>query len=214
MDYGRFDWRRLLHTIEAIPGGEGQALRPGVNEGGWHAAEALLLARYFMFTQVYFHKTRVAFDHHLRQALAELLPGRLFPRPEGSELGDFLRWDDWKVFGLLAEGKAGEHGQRLAQRNHYREVHHTPEVPKPKDLKELERVRSKIGSLLTAEENAEKSWYKLGKEDIPVIGQVGVRKKVKTLSKYSSFVAGMKPIRKVMVYVRPEDAELARQKIG
>jgi HD superfamily phosphohydrolase len=213
VDYGRFDWRRLLHTVQAIPGGEAQALRLGVNEGGWHAAEALVLARYFMFTQVYFHKTRVAFDHHLRHALAEMLPEGLFPGPEGNELDEYLRWDDWKVFGLLTEGRGGEHGERLAQRNHYREVHHTPEVPKRRDLRELERVRSKLGSLLTAEENAEKSWYKVGKEDIPVLSQIG-RRKVKTLSKYSSFVASMKPIRKVMVYVRPEYAEAARQKLA
>jgi HD superfamily phosphohydrolase len=211
--YGQFDWRRLLHTIQAIPGGEGLTLRLGVNEGGWHAAEALVLARYFMFTQVYFHKTRVAFDHHVRRALAELLPGRLFPRPEGTELDEYLRWDDWRVLGLLADNKAGEHGERLAHRKHYREVYHTPEAPRPKDLRQLERVRAKLGPLHKAEESAEKSWYKVGEEDIPVLGQTG-RAKVKTLSKYSSFVANMKPIRKVMIYVRPEDADLARQKLA
>src|SRR5439155_21379018 len=140
VDYGRFDWRRLMHTVEAIPGGEGQTLRLGVNEGGWHAAEALVLARYFMFTQVYFHKTRVAFDLHLRHVLAQMLTDGLFPKPEGQGLKDFLRWDDWKVLGLLSEGQGGEHGERLARRNHYREIFHTPEVPKAHDLKELERV--------------------------------------------------------------------------
>jgi hypothetical protein len=212
VEYGRFDWRRLMHTMEAIRGEEGKTLRLGVNEGGWHAAEALVLARYFMFTQVYFHKTRVAFDLHLRHALAELLPGGLFPKPEGNELKEYLGWDDWRVLGRLSEGKGGEHGDRLARRNHYREVYHTPEVPKPRDLRELARVREKIGSFLAAEENAEKSWYKVGPEDIPVIGQPAPRK-VKALSKYSSFVASMEPIRKVMVYVRPEDADAARQKL-
>jgi len=66
--------------------------------------------------------------------------------------------------------------------------------------------------LLTAEENAEKSWYKVGQDDIPVRGQ-GKRSKIKTLSKYSSFVASMKPIRKVMLYVRPETAAAARKKL-
>jgi hypothetical protein len=154
----------------------------------------------------------VAFDLHLRQALAEMLPGRLFPKPEGNELKAYLDWDDWKVLGHLAEGRAGEHGERLAQRDHYREVYHTPEVPKPRDLKELERVREKLGSLLAAEENAEKSWYKVGQEDIPVRGQ-HKRPKIKTLSKYSSFVASMKPIRKVMLFVRPEHVEAARKKL-
>jgi HD superfamily phosphohydrolase len=80
VDYGKYDWRRLLNTVVAIempqPEGESgkQGLRLGVTEGGVHAAEGLILARYFMFTQVYFHKTRVAYDHHLRHALAVLLP--------------------------------------------------------------------------------------------------------------------------------------------
>jgi hypothetical protein len=140
VDYGRFDWRRLLHTVAAAPGPEGSGLRLGVREGGWHAAEALVLARYFMFTQVYFHKTRVAFDHHLRQALAELLPGRQFPKPEGADRDECLRWDDWRVLGLLSEGKGGEHGRRLAARDHYREIFHTPETPTAQDLAELGSV--------------------------------------------------------------------------
>src|SRR5229473_4336611 len=115
--------RRLMHTIEAIPGGEGESLQLGVNEGGWHAAEALVVARYFMFTQVYFHKTRVAFDLHLRHALADLLPGGLFPKPEGNELKEDLAWDDWRILGELSDGKGGEHAERLARRNHYREVY-------------------------------------------------------------------------------------------
>jgi HD superfamily phosphohydrolase len=210
VDYGRFDWRRLLHTLEAIPAEEAMTPRIGVNEGGWHAAEALLLARYFMFTQVYCHKTRVAFDCHLRHALAKMLPGGVFPKPERSDLKEYLRWDDWRVLGLLWQGEGGEHGERLARRSHYREVYHTPEAPNRRDLAELERVRRKLASLVSAEENAEKSWYKLGQEDVPVMS---ARRKVKTLSRYSSFVASMKPIRKVMLYVRPEDVAAARQKL-
>jgi HD superfamily phosphohydrolase len=209
VSYGHFDWQRLLHTVEAVPGSDRESPRLGVSEGGWHAAEALVLARYFMFTQVYFHKTRVAFDHHLRNALAVMLPGGLFPRPTASELDHYLTWDDWKVLGCLAGGEGGAHAQRLCQRNHFREVYHTPEVPKRNDLKKLDRVRRQLGPMLMTEEDAEKSWYKIGKEDIPVITRAhGSR--VKSLSKYSSFVAAMKPIRKVMLYVRPEDVEPAR----
>jgi HD superfamily phosphohydrolase len=56
-----------------------------------------------MFTQVYFHKTRVAYDIHLRSALRELLPNGVFPAPTDVHLGKFLEWDDWKVLGLLAD---------------------------------------------------------------------------------------------------------------
>jgi uncharacterized protein len=50
VDYGRYDWRRLLNTVQAVempqPEGEPltQGLRLGVAEGGTHAAEALVLA--------------------------------------------------------------------------------------------------------------------------------------------------------------------------
>ena len=84
--YGKFDLQRLISTMVAIPGVDGRAPRIGIQEGGLHAAEALVLARYFMFTQVYFHKTRVAFDVHLRGALKELLPGGHFPKPTEAEL--------------------------------------------------------------------------------------------------------------------------------
>jgi HD superfamily phosphohydrolase len=65
VDYGRYDWRRVLQTVAATPPTSGSGPRLGVSAGGLHAAEGLILARYFMFTQVYFHKTRVVFDHHL-----------------------------------------------------------------------------------------------------------------------------------------------------
>jgi len=41
----------------------------GIEEGGLHSAEALLLARYFMFTQVYLHPIRRIYDLHLKEFL-------------------------------------------------------------------------------------------------------------------------------------------------
>ncbi len=100
VDYGRFDWRRLVQTVEVVPGLRGGSPTLGVSEGGLHAAEGLILARYFMFTQVYFHKTRVAYDHHLKEALKEILPDGCFPPPTGERLDEYLDWDDWQVWAL------------------------------------------------------------------------------------------------------------------
>jgi HD superfamily phosphohydrolase len=213
VDYGRFDWRRLLHTVEAVPGADGEGPRLGVSEGGWHAAEALVLARYFMFTQVYFHKTRVAYDHHLRKTLAEVLPGGSFPRPHGAGLDEFLKWDDWRVLGLLADGKGGDLGRRLAERDHFREVFHTPETPTPEDIAELDRIRQALGELIKTEESAEKSWYNLGNEDILVVSRSGGLK-IKPLSAYSSVAASLQPIRKVMLYASREDLSKVNQKLS
>lgn len=52
VQYGRFDLHRLINTIRAIPMGEGSP-RLGITKGGLHAAEALVIARYFMFTSAW-----------------------------------------------------------------------------------------------------------------------------------------------------------------
>jgi uncharacterized protein len=95
--YGKFDHFRLLETLRIVPPPpEPQRIEPvqqelplpqppivdevsaepmlGVLIGGVHSAEALLLARYFMFAQVYFHPVRIAYDRHLNEFLTEWLP--------------------------------------------------------------------------------------------------------------------------------------------
>jgi HD superfamily phosphohydrolase len=213
VDYGKFDWRRLVNSVELVRGGENRGLRLGVGEGGLHAAEGLVIARYFMFTQVYFHKTRVAYDIHLRNALSEILPGGMFPRPEGGDLDEYLRWDDWMVLGLLASGAGGDHGRRLAHRDHYRKVFHTPESPSADDLALLVRVKDALGGLLQAEETSGTSTYKLGKPDIPIVSD-NPGKAVKPLSEYSSVVRGLQPVRKTMLYCHKEDMEEAKKRVA
>jgi HD superfamily phosphohydrolase len=208
VEYGKFDWRRLIGCLALVTSDAERGFRLGVTEGGLHAAEALVLARYFMFTQVYFHKTRVAFDYHLQHALGEMLPNGHFPRPTGDELDDFLKWDDWRVVGNLASGAGGEHGQRLCQRTHFREVFHTPETPTRQDLARFERVCDDLGKMLRVVVPAEKSWYKVDETDIQVQSD-NPGNQVFPLSKLSSAIARLKPIRKRMAYCSPEDQERA-----
>jgi HD superfamily phosphohydrolase len=212
VEYGRFDLKRIIATIRAIGSREGHTTQIGVSRGGWHAAEGLVLARYFMFTQVYFHKTRVAYDIHLREALKELLPNRQFPSPKGAALEKYLQWDDWKVLGMLANGKGGPHGARLRVRNHYRRVYETPEIARKKDSELLERVKRSLGRLVVAEVPASKSWYKTGPADIPVIDDHNAAD-VKPLSKYSSVVRGLEANNQVFLYVAPEKFDLAERKV-
>jgi len=209
VQYGKFDLHRLINTIKAIPF-QNKDPRLGISEGGVHAAEGLVLARYFMFTQIYFHKTRVAYDVHLRAAMKEFLPDGHFPRPVKDELEDFLCWEDWKVLGLLNAGGGGEHGERIRSRNHFRQIFHTPEAPTAEDVEQLHKVKSKLAGLVVAEEPAEKSWYKTGPLDIPVLSDIG-KNIVSPLSKHSSVVANMKSNNQVFLYVKPEDVPKAKQ---
>jgi HD superfamily phosphohydrolase len=67
VQYGRFDSERLVSTLTWTEESGGNPIL-ALEEDGLHAAEGLLLARYFMFTQVYFHRVRRAYDHHLSAA--------------------------------------------------------------------------------------------------------------------------------------------------
>jgi uncharacterized protein len=137
-----------------------------------------------------------------------MLPSGHFPKPVGDELREYLNWDDWRVLGLLSSGEGGEHGRRLGTRDHFREIVHTPETPKADDHERLAEWRKALGNLLKAEVSAEKSWYKVGPTDIPVITEER-SPRVIPLSELSSAVRNIDPVHQVRLYVRREDRQEA-----
>ena len=70
--YGRYDLERILVTL-TLARDENDNPVIAIEEGGWHAAEGLILARYMMFTQVYFHQTRRAYDYHIAEVMRYIL---------------------------------------------------------------------------------------------------------------------------------------------
>jgi len=65
--YGNFDNLKLMSSLRIMPRGVDGNMEPtlGVELNGLHSAEAMLLARYFMYEQVYFHPIRRIYDIHL-----------------------------------------------------------------------------------------------------------------------------------------------------
>jgi HD superfamily phosphohydrolase len=92
--YGIYDLDRLLATIALGIDPETKDVILGVKEGGWHVAESLIIARYQMFSQVYFHKTRRAYDHMLQEAIKSTID--TLPLP--NEIEDFLKLDDYVMW--------------------------------------------------------------------------------------------------------------------
>jgi HD superfamily phosphohydrolase len=217
VDYGNFDWRRLIDCLLFVRTGEdATGTRIGLTQGGFHAAEGLVLARYFMFTQVYFHKTRVAFDCHLKGVLKEVLPDGKFPKfqveGETDHLDEYLKWDDWRVLGLLSKDEGGEHGRRLRERDHYRMVHSTPETPTTEDKKRFEAAKAALGDKVKHEVSLGKAWYKIASDDIPIYSEnpEGI---VRPLSEHSAAVMGLQKTDKMMLYCLAEEKEEAKQMI-
>ncbi len=126
--YGRFDHYRLIDTLRILPppsspedGGAEEAVL-GVEEGGVQSAEALALARYFMYSQVYLHRVRRIYDIHLTDFLKEWLPRGVF----STELPQLLASTDNEVTAafLVAafdkEKPGHEHARRIVKREHFK----------------------------------------------------------------------------------------------
>jgi uncharacterized protein len=120
--YGRFDYQRLIQSLCLIEDPEEAGnLVMAIEHGGLHALEAMVLARYFMFTQVYFHKIRRAYDRHLLDFLRKYV-GR-YP----SSLDEYVRYDDNVVFSLLREHLREDHARRILTRDPFVQAFTTPE---------------------------------------------------------------------------------------
>lgn len=218
--YGRYDLERIIVSLTAVRDPDTDDPILAIEEGGWHAAEALVWARYQMFTQVYFHKTRVAYDHHVAKAMGEVLkaaqeaggsPDGRFPPPTDAEsLRAYLEWTDWRVLGMLEAGHGGEHGDILLQRRHHRLVHQTPELPGEREEEFLLRVSEALGDLLVHVGKPETSWYKSVGE-IQIARPESARPATIPLSSLSRPIQQLGKLNRQFLYAPFERAEAARE---
>lgn len=203
VSYGRYDLDRVVNTICLCEDTEIGGHLVGVQEDGIHAVEGLLIARYMMFTQVYFHKTRAIYDHHYEEALKSILAsvGTFFPRPLPDEIIDYVNWDDWAVMAALKKGRGGDHGRRLMERDHFRLVYTTPEVPTLDELEIYEEKKHKLDADLIVTKDAKKSWYKFQREEIRIRPSNPGENRSVPLATRSPIVKGLSTVNQRRIYV-------------
>lgn len=97
VSYGVYDLDRFISTITVYKKPEEKIMQLAISSGGVQAFEEFVLARYFMFIQVYFHKTRRYLDHLLAQSIAEVLPDGTYPL----DVNDYLNYDDVEILHLI-----------------------------------------------------------------------------------------------------------------
>jgi len=122
--YGKFDQFRLIDTLRILPETDEYGAEPmlGVESGGLDSAAGLLLARYFMYSQVYFHRVRRAYDFHLQDFMSAWLGERGLP----TNHNDFLNLTDNEV--LVEMRKAADDPShvghdpavRIVKRKHFK----------------------------------------------------------------------------------------------
>jgi uncharacterized protein len=178
--YGKFDHYRLIDTLRILPSPkqdnthEIEKSEPtlGIEAGGIHAAEALLLARYFMYTQVYFHPVRRIYDIHLMDFLKDWLPEGKF----STDLRDHLSLTDCEVIKAMRENsrKKGlpghKHADILINRKHYKLLYER----NPVDISERFNAPELIYNVIKSEYGSENVKYdgylaKGGVLDFPIL---------------------------------------------
>lgn len=118
--YGSYDLDKLLDTILPLRDPQTNEWGLGVDEAGVHALEALVMARYYMFTQVYFNPIVKALELHFNQWLSER--GHRWPRdPE-----EFLSESDVSVMTAMRESSS-PHARAVIERRYYPLVFETRE---------------------------------------------------------------------------------------
>lgn len=214
VSYGIYDKDRLINTMSISIGDTGTSLV--VEEGGWHVAESLVISRYQMFSQVYFHRVRRAYDHHVEKAMKSILSkygekSGYFPPPvDKDNLNKYIDYDDWKMFGLIKEGYSDEHGDKILKRNHDKCVFQTSEAPTDRELDQIKDIFDRFQTEISFDDSAEKSWYKTGKEDILILDE---SERLQPLSAMSSIVKSMQPIKQKRIYVEAEAKIKMKEKI-
>jgi len=175
VSYGKYDIDRLISCLTAYQKENNTFL--AIEKDGLHAFEEFVLARYFMFIQVYFHKTRRILDRMLVEYLKEKLPEGKYPE----DVNDYLKWDDGRVWEMLRRDvDENEAANRLVNRRVLKKVYESSTHCGYDELKTLKllkiELQEKYGEEYFIYDTAEKLTHKIplkyeidNEKSIPII---------------------------------------------
>jgi HD superfamily phosphohydrolase len=195
--YGTYDLERLLDTMQPIADPQTGEWGIGVDEGGVHALEALVMARYYMFTQVYFNATGKALELHLNEWLEER-GIRWAAEPEA-----FLLQDDVAVWSALRTSDS-VHARALVGRHHFPVAFETREHLSREEKERFEALLPELracfgpGSLLVS--NSAKDPHRLGRSRVLVRRFDGT---LEPMEQASQFIRHLSRIDRYRVYTPP-----------
>lgn len=215
VNYGRFDVERLISSLTIFV--QDGCPRLAIDDGGVQAFEEFVLARYFMFIQVYFHRTRRYFDIMLRQALSEILPDSKYP----DDTAEYLTWDDTRIIQLLQQhAQSSEACYNIVNRVVYPRVLHTNVHPKSADKNEFRLMERELYDKIGKENFIKDSSAGKMPHKIPTKTEVSDERaivivdnssgKCSTISENSHIIESLTDkIDIIRLYVKPEYKEAA-----
>lgn len=203
--YGLFDFPKVLESLVRVEIGGGR-WEIGIEDEGVHAAEQLLLARYHMQSQVYFHRVRRITDAMLLRAIElsvveeEIREVKEAFLVEKFDLDLFLSLDDSRLMEIVLSSSCGSAKQillRLKRRHLWKEMFEFDIVNDYPDVLDLEAVRN-----ITPEQTKEAEEY-LAKQifETPAV-EVMVDKQTQRSPAFRNPLSRMDPTQLVVVTKR------------
>lgn len=135
--YGYYDMDHLIRTI-TVDFKYGEPIL-AIEKSGIHALEEFLLARYYMFVQVYLHRTRRIYDKVLERCMKDILayiPQQVLP----TDIEAFLEIDDHYVMQSIKSGET-PYNQMYKKREHLKLIYE--KFPYVDDKEELLNMKIK-----------------------------------------------------------------------
>ena len=206
--YGSYDLPRLLDTVVPLQDPKTGEWGIGVEEGGVHALEALVMARYYMFTQVYFNVTGKALELHLSAWLAE--EGTPWPAdPEA-----FLAEDDVAVLARMRHSQS-PHAHAVLRRARYPLAYETREhltrEQRERFAALLPELEQRFGRRSLMISNAAKDPHRLGESRVFVQRYDGT---LEPVEEASQFIRHLTRIESFRVYAAPDRCGDVKAAIG
>lgn len=220
VEYGRYDLRRLIGSLTLEEVTQKSEPRLAIEEGGIHVLEALIAARYFMFTQVYFHDVRRAYDLVLTEFVKELLQDErgepVYPGPD--KMDEFLRWDDSRVLSAAAkraDPTAQDWAWYLVSRTHPKAVYWTLPSPDSGTATKVEELYSKVETTFPET----RFWLDRAIDhpehfkDVDIWVQIESTGKWRAFSSLSTLLSGLQAIGQVRIYANVRDDRALKTRI-
>lgn len=222
VNYGKFDLERLISCLTIyFPDDAPDTPRLAIKHGGIQSFEEFVLARYFMFVQVYFHRVRRFMDIKYAEALSSVLPKGKFPK----KTSEYLLWDDNRVLlEIRKKAKVNANCNIITNRIIYKSIYKTKTHPEDSTNFMLFNVIKNQLSTAIGKENlvedkaAEKMPHKIpmitSLDDEKAIAIIDANNSRSTISDESIIIKSLThKINIQRLYVSPEKEKEAREKV-
>ncbi len=194
VQYGSYDLERLIDTLTLIEDPEDGSWHIGVDHGGVHALEALVMARYYMFTQVYFNVTGKVMELHFAEWL-RCAGHRWSADPEV-----FLEQDDISMMSTM-RCSDNRHARAIVHRERFSLAFETKEHLSPQERRSFEnlvpRLAERFGEDNLLINHSAKDPHRLGESRVRVKGYDG---SLVSMAEASDFISHMSRIDSYRVY--------------